>query len=120
MSWLFSRALVEEFSADTSLAGEPSALLNTTHMPQAYWSHDRTMERCDLSRYGMTSERLTADLGAALLMSFRAGFHASGSAAHLEDDRWLTISGRTCSGSWQMSLLEKSLPKTSRARRSTK
>lgn len=54
MSWSYSRALVEEFSAqyfsDTGL----SALLNTTPTPdQSYWP-DKTTEHSRLSRFGMT------------------------------------------------------------------
>lgn len=119
MSWLFSRALVEEFSRANCSAGGASAPWNTSPTPQAFWSADRTTERCDLSRYGMTSARLTDEHSVAVLTWFLAGFRARSSAAHLEDAAWRTISGRTCSGSWQMSLLERSSPKTSRTKRST-
>jgi hypothetical protein len=118
MSWLFSQAAVEEYSRANCSAGDASAPWNTTPTPQAFWSPDRTIERCDLSRYGMTSARLTAADSEAVLTWCLAGSRARSSAAHLEDDLWRTISGRTSSGSWQMSLLERSGVKTSPARRS--
>ncbi|WAI83234.1 hypothetical protein P8T11_24955 [Achromobacter spanius] len=67
MSWLFSQALVEEFSAATCSDGEPSAPSNTTPTPVAFYWPDKTTEHFRLSQFGMTSEPLTADLGAALL-----------------------------------------------------
>jgi hypothetical protein len=131
MSWLFSKALVEAyensrfsqalveaFSRANCLAGDASAPWNTTPMPQAFWSPDRTIERCDLSRYGMTSARLTADRSAAVLTWFLAGFRARSSAPQLEDGLLQTISGRSSSGWWQMSFLERSRAKTSPARQS--
>ena len=76
MSWLFSRALVEEFSAATSLAGEPSAQLNVMPTQHTFWHKDKTIEPCDHSRFGLTSRVLTGSHGEALLTSFRAGFRA--------------------------------------------
>lgn len=71
MSWHCSQALVAAFSAATCLDGAPSALSNTTHTPAAYYWPDKTTEHSRLSRFGMTSEPLTADRGAELLMWFR-------------------------------------------------
>lgn len=76
MSWLFSRALVAEFSADTSWDGAPSAPLNVMPTPHKFWRNDKTMEPSRLSRFGLTCEPLTADRGEALLMWFRGGFLA--------------------------------------------
>lgn len=120
MSWLFSRALVEAFSRANCSGGDASAPWNTAPTLQAFWSPGRTTGRCDLSRYGMTSARLTAGHSEAVLTWFLAGSRARSSAAHLEDALWRTISGRTSSGSWQMSLLERSGVRTSHARRSIK
>jgi len=71
MSWLFSRALVEEFSEATCSAGVPSAPLNVMPTPHKFWRNDKTMEPSQLSRFGLTCAVLTEDLGEALLTWFR-------------------------------------------------
>lgn len=76
MSWHFSRALVEEYSQDTSLDGEQSALSNTSHTQLLYSSSDRMMEFCRRSPSGMTCEHLTDAHGEAVLTWFLAGFPA--------------------------------------------
>lgn len=81
MSWHCSRALVAEFSAATFLDGAPSALSNTTRMPEAFYWPDKTTEHSRLSRFGMTSEPLTADHGEALLTWFLEGSPARTSAS---------------------------------------
>ena len=70
MSWLYSRALVEEFLAGTCSDGEPFAPSSGTPMPQAYWSHAKTTAPCPLFRFGMTSRHLTDDRGEAVLTWF--------------------------------------------------
>lgn len=80
MSWLFSQALAEEYSADTSLAGEQFAQLNVMPTPHKFSRNDKTMESSDLSRFGLTCAVLTANRGEELLMSFLAGFRARTSA----------------------------------------
>ena len=80
MSWLYSRALVEEFSEDISWDGEPYAPLSTSPMPQAFSSPDKTTAASRLSRYGMTCEPLTASRGEELLTWFRVGFPVKTSA----------------------------------------
>lgn len=80
MSWLFSQALVEEFSADTCSDGEPCAQLSVMPTPHKFWRNDKTMDASDLSRFGLTLKLLTGDHGAALLMSYRAASHARMSA----------------------------------------
>ena len=72
MSWLFSRALVEEFSEATCSDGEQSAQLKETLTQQAYLSPDKMTAFSRLSRYGMTFAPLTEDLGADLLTWFLA------------------------------------------------
>lgn len=72
MSWLFSQALVEEFSADTCSDGAPSAQLNVMSTPHKFSRQDRTMEPSDLSRFGLTCAALTEDRGAALLTWYLA------------------------------------------------
>jgi hypothetical protein len=76
MSWLFSQALVAEYSAGTCSDGGQSVLSSETPMLQAYWSHDKTMEPSRRSRSGMTCAHLTASHGKALLTSYRAASRA--------------------------------------------
>lgn len=76
MSWLFSRALVEEYSAANCLGGEPCAPSSGNPTPLAYLPPDKTIRFWNLSRYGMTCKPLTEPRGEELLMLFRAGFRA--------------------------------------------
>lgn len=76
MSWLFSRALVEEFSEGTCLGGEPYAQLNVMPTPHKFWRNDKTMEFSSLSRFGLTLNLLTEQDGEELLMSFLEGSRA--------------------------------------------
>lgn len=76
MSWLFSRALVEEYSPATCSAGAQSAQLNVMPTPHKFWRNDRTMEFCRLSQFGLTCAVLTVDAGEGLLMSFLEAFRA--------------------------------------------
>lgn len=70
MSWLFSQALVEEFSAVTCLDGDASAQSSSTPTPAAFFWPGKTTEHSRLSRFGMTSEPLMDAHGEALLMWF--------------------------------------------------
>lgn len=72
MSWLFSRALVEEFSAATSWDGAPSAPLSVMPTQHKFWRNDKMMDASQLSRFGLTCAVLTEDHGEALLTWFRA------------------------------------------------
>jgi hypothetical protein len=76
MSWLFSRALVAEYSAASCSGGEPSAPSSASHTPQAYLSPDRMTAFSRLSRFGMTFAPLTDGHGKALLKWYRADFRA--------------------------------------------
>ncbi len=76
MSWLFSRALVEEFSAGSCSAGEPFAQLNVKPTPHKFWRNDRTMEALSLSQFGATCAVLTDARGEELLTSFLGAFRA--------------------------------------------
>ncbi len=80
MSWLFSQALVAEFSAATCWDGAPSAPLSVMPTQHRFSRNDRTMEPSQLSRFGLTCEVLTEGHGTALLMWFRAGFPVRTSA----------------------------------------
>jgi len=99
MAWSISNAMMRNYeslsysrerggaSLPTNYSdGEPSALSNTTPMPDQYYWPDRTTEHSRLSRFGMTCERLTENLGAELLIWYLAGFHAR-TSAHRATDR---------------------------------
>jgi len=76
MSWLYSQALVEEFSEDICLDGEQSVPLSGSRTQQAYCAQDKMMDFSRLSQSGMTYKPLTASHGQALLMSYLEAFHA--------------------------------------------
>jgi hypothetical protein len=76
MSWLFSQALVEEYSEASSLDGAQSAQSSGSHTQQAYCAPDKMTAFSRLSRFGMTYKPLTATHGEALLMSCLAAFRA--------------------------------------------
>lgn len=76
MSWLFSQALVAEYSAANCLAGEPSAPLSVMPTPHKFWRNDKTMEPSKLSQFGLTCAVLTEDHGEELLTSFLAASRA--------------------------------------------
>ena len=76
MSWLFSQALVEEFSEGISSDGELSALSSGNPIPQAYCAPDRMKGFSRLSRFGMTFAPLTENRGQELLTLYLAGFPA--------------------------------------------
>jgi len=76
MSWLYSRVLVEEYSAATCSDGEPCAPSNLTPMPLGFCSPGKMMGVSRLSLFGATFAPLTEDRGEAVLMSFLAAFPA--------------------------------------------
>jgi hypothetical protein len=103
MSWLFSQALVAEYSADTSLAGELCAPSSGSPTQLAYWSHGKTTEFSRLSRFGMTCRPLTDAHGEALLTSFLAASRARTSA--LPELAWALQGGVevACGAKWPAS-----------------
>ena len=80
MSWLYSRALVEAYSAANCLDGEPCAQLNVMPTPHSFLRNDKTMDASMLSQSGLTFAVLTDDRGAELLTLYLAGFPARTSA----------------------------------------
>jgi len=70
MSYIFSQALVAEYSPASCLDTDASVPSNSSHMRKPCLWHDKTMEPSRLSRFGMTCAPLTADRGEALLTSF--------------------------------------------------
>lgn len=114
MSWLFSQALVAEYSAASCSGGAPSALLSANPTPQAFLHSDRMTAFSRPSRFGMTFAPLTDGLGAELLTWFLADSRArtfrqparaqeSTASAPACGDRWRELSVRydRDSSSWR-------------------
>jgi len=103
MSWLFSRALVEEFSEANSWDGEQFVQLSVNPTPQAYLSPDKMTEFSRLSRFGMTFKPLTENLGTALLMWFLEDSRARTSVLP-EKVQASQENARECGPTWRGSL----------------
>ena len=103
MSWLFSRALVEEYLAATCSDGARSALLSGSPTPQAFLPPDRMTAFSRPSRFGMTFGPLTDTLGAELLTWFLAASRARTSAlpAKAQESQ---ASAQACGPTWRGSL----------------
>jgi hypothetical protein len=103
MSWLFSQALVEEYSAANSLDGAPCALWSGTPTQQACSWLGKTTDACRLSRSGMMFKPLTGNHGEELLMSFLEAFPAPTFPVP-EKERVSTEKPARCGGTWLESL----------------
>lgn len=103
MSWLFSQALVAEYSQATCWDGAPSAPLSVMPTQHKFWRNDKTLEPSDLSRFGLTCAALTEDRGAALLTWFRVAFLARTSALPAKVQA-LTEPAAGCGRTWHGSL----------------
>ena len=103
MSWLFSQALVAEYSAATCSDGGQSAPSSWSPTPQAYCAPDKMTAFSRLSRFGMTFAPLTDDRGADLLTWYLAGFLAKTSVSQ-EPAQALTVSGLASGEKWPTSL----------------
>jgi len=103
MSWLFSRALVEEYLVDTCLDGDLSAQSNGSLTPQAYLPPDKMTDFSRLSRFGMTFKPLTADRGEELLTLYLEDSRAR-TLALPEKAQVLTESAAECGDIWLGSL----------------
>jgi len=125
MSWLYSQALVAEFSEASCSAGEQFARLNSTPIPQAYLPSDKMTAFSRPSRFGMTFAPLTDDLGAELLTWFLEASHARTSAPQAKEPestanapasgvKWRELSTRydpaSCSWKTHQCLWEEDLP----------
>jgi len=99
MSWLFSQALVEEYSVGTCSDGEPSAPSNGNPTQLAYCAPDKMTGFSRLSRFGMMYRPLTEIRGAELLTLYLAGFHAKTSQPQ-EKAQELTESEAECGEKW--------------------
>jgi hypothetical protein len=76
MSWLFSQALVEEYSAANCSDGKQSAQWSVMPTPQGFWRNDKMMDASRLSQFGQTLQLLTEQDGEAVLTLFQAAFPA--------------------------------------------
>lgn len=103
MSWLYSQALVVEYSAATCSAGAQSALSSGSLMPQAFLPSDKMMGFSRPSRFGMTFKPLTENLGAELLTWFLAASRARTSALP-EKARASAANDPGCGPTWRASL----------------
>jgi hypothetical protein len=100
MSWLFSQALVAEYSAASCSDGAPSAPSNTTPTQQAFLWRDKTTAAWNRFPSGMTCEPLTDDRGEGLLKLFLAASHAPTSAppARVQES---PASSQDCGAKWR-------------------
>lgn len=98
-----SLALVAEYLEATSSDGDAFAPSNGNPIPQAYLSPDRMKAFSRLSRFGMTCEPLTENLGAELLTWFLEGFPVKTSALP-ERERVSTVNDPACGKKWRGSL----------------
>lgn len=97
MSWLFSRALVEDCLEQNLSASEPSVLLNWIGTADAFSHSDRMSDTYEVfSQYGMTFVPLTADRGAAELMLCLEDFLVRHLARRLEGGTMRLTSGLRC------------------------
>ena len=103
MSWLYSRALVEEFSEATSSDGAQSALLSGSPTPQAFLPSDRMTAFSRLSRFGMTFEPLMDNLGEDVLTWCQAASRARTYPSPAKAQA-LTAPSQECGGTWRGSL----------------
>lgn len=81
MSWLFSQALVEEFSPAQNVGEGSFAQLNVMPTQHKFWRKDKTMDHSRLSQFGLTCALLTEDRGEELLTAFLAASRARTSAS---------------------------------------
>jgi hypothetical protein len=102
MSWHFSQALVEAYSADTCSAGVPSAPSSSTPTRGTYWSPGKTMDASKPSRSGMTFKPLTDDRGEAVLMSCLEAFPVRTFPVQ-ERERESKENEAPCGNTWQES-----------------
>ena len=100
MSWLYSRALVEEYSAATCSDGARSALSSGSPTPQAFLPSDKMTAFSRPSRFGMTFKPLMDDLGAELLTWFLVASRARTSAQAAKVPDW-TASAPAYGARWR-------------------
>jgi hypothetical protein len=102
MSWLFSQALVEEFSQANSLDGEQFVPSSGSSTQQAYCAPDKMTDFSRLSQYGMTYKPLTGNRGEELLTSY-LGDSPAKTLAPQEKGLGSTESEAGCGEKWHAS-----------------
>ena len=105
MSWLYSRALVEDCLQAKSSDGKLSAQLRAIDMQQAYLFADKTKGIWSPFRFGITYAHLKAGLGGGLLTWFLGGFPAKISPSQ-EAEMELKERNQTFGWRWQESLVK--------------
>ena len=105
MSWLFSQALVEEYSGGIFSDGEQSVQSSGNLTQQAYCAPDKMTVFSRLSQFGMTYKPLTEDRGEALLTLYREVFHAK-TLAQQEKAQVLKENEAECGEKWQGSFVK--------------
>jgi hypothetical protein len=108
MSWLFSQALVEEYSEASSLDGAQSAQSSGSHTQLAYCAPDKMTAFSKLSRFGMTYKPLTESRGEELLTLYLAAFRAK-TLAQRGGGLALMDNEAECGEKWQGSFAKYSL-----------
>jgi len=103
MSWLYSQALVEEYSEENFSDGEPSAQSSGKPTQLVFSSADRTKEFSRRSLSGMTCKPLTASHGEDVLTSFLEAFPVKTSPAP-EKEQASKESDHPCGRTWRESL----------------
>ena len=99
MSWLFSQALVVEYSDRISWDGEQCAQLNVKPTQHKFWRNDKMMEFSRLSQFGLTCSLLTENHGEELLTLYLADFHAK-TLAQQEKVQVSTVLDQACGPKW--------------------
>jgi hypothetical protein len=103
MSWLYSQALVEEYSGVTCSDGEQSAPLSGNLTQLAYLPPDRMTAFSRLSRFGMTFKPLTESLGQDVLTSYLEDFPVR-TFPQPDEAQELTEPDQGCGVIWRESL----------------
>ena len=99
MSWLYSQALVAEYSEANSSDGAPCAPSSGTPTPQAYLCNGKTTAAWKRFPCGMTCSHFEESRGEALFTWFREGFPAPTSAS-LDAARVSMEKQAPCGSTW--------------------
>jgi len=119
MSWLFSRALVAEYSEGNCSGGKPSVQLSVMPTQQQFWRNDKMMDCSIFSRFGLTYALLTESRGEELLTLFLEGFHVKRTQMQHQAKTTLDVIGEKCLELSETCGLELFSPKTSAKMRSS-
>lgn len=98
MSWHYSRALVEEYSAEHYSGGVLCAQSSCASTRGVFLSQDKTMDACDHFQFGTTSEHSMESRGEELLISFLEDFRAKTSPRPEEQTAMESTASKADSG----------------------